>query len=83
MANTEDLKTLVDKSFNFQGPSIVLGTAKLGDEILGNTLVKAPLRMFNRHGLIAGATGTGKSKTLQNMAEKLSANGVPTLLMAT
>ena len=81
MANTEDLKTLVEKSFNFQGPSIVLGTAKLDDTILENTLVKAPLRMFNRHGLIAGATGTGKTKTLQNLAEKLSANGVPTLLM--
>jgi DNA helicase HerA-like ATPase len=81
MANTEDLKTLVEKSFNFQGLSIVLGTAKLDDTILENTLVKAPLRMFNRHGLIAGATGTGKTKTLQNLAEKLSANGVPTLLM--
>jgi DNA helicase HerA-like ATPase len=81
MANTEDLKTLVEKSFNIQGPSIVLGTAKLDDTILENILVKAPLRMFNRHGLIAGATGTGKTKTLQNLAEKLSANGVPTLLM--
>lgn len=81
MANTEELKALVEKSFNFQGPSIVLGTAKLDDTVLENTLVKAPLRMFNRHGLIAGATGTGKTKTLQNLAEKLSANGVPTLLM--
>jgi len=81
MAITEELKNIVDKSFDFEGPSIVLGTAKLDDNILENTLVKAPLRMFNRHGLIAGATGTGKTKTLQNLAEKLSANGVPTLLM--
>lgn len=79
--SAEKLKSMVDASFSFQGTSIVLGTARLGDEILEKTLVKAPLKTFNRHGLIAGATGTGKTKTLQNLAEKLSANGVPTLLM--
>ncbi len=81
MPTKEDLKTLVDTSFNFAGGSIVLGTARLGEDILENTLVKVPLKTFNRHGLIAGATGTGKTKTLQNIAEKLSENGVPTLLM--
>lgn len=81
MPTKEDLKALVADSFNFSSGSIVLGTAKLGDDILENTLVKVPLKTFNRHGLIAGATGTGKTKTLQNIAEKLSANGVPTLLM--
>ena len=81
MPTKEDLKTLVDSAFNFTGDSIVLGTAKLGEEILENTLVKIPLKTFNRHGLIAGATGTGKTKTLQNIAEKLSSHGVPTLLM--
>ncbi len=44
-------------------------------------MVSAPLRTFNRHGLIAGATGTGKTKTLQNLAERLSERGVPVLLM--
>lgn len=44
-------------------------------------MVKAPLQTFNRHGLIAGATGTGKTKTLQMITEKLSLNGVPTLVM--
>ena len=81
MSNVENLKSMVDASFQFQGTSIILGTTKLGDQILENTLVKAPLKTFNRHGLIAGATGTGKTKTLQNLAEKLSSNGVPTLLM--
>ncbi len=81
MPTKEDLKTLVDSAFNFTGDSIVLGTAKLGEEILENTLVRIPLKTFNRHGLIAGATGTGKTKTLQNIAEKLSSHGVPTLLM--
>jgi DNA helicase HerA-like ATPase len=43
--------------------------------------VRAPLKMFNRHGLIAGATGTGKTKSLQVLAEELSLAGVPVLLM--
>src|SRR5690606_38130574 len=46
-----------------------------------NTQDKAPLRMFNRHGLISGATGTGKTKTLQGIAEGLSDAGVPVLVM--
>ena len=41
--------------------------------------VRIPLAMVNRHGLVAGATGTGKTKTLQLMAEQLSAAGVPVL----
>lgn len=81
MASAEDLKKLVESSFHFAGASMPLGTAKLGDAILDHTIVSVPLKMFNRHGLIAGATGTGKTKTLQNIAEKLSLEGVPTLLM--
>ena len=42
--------------------------------------VRVPLAMLNRHGLIAGATGTGKTKTLQLIAEQLSAAGVPVVL---
>lgn len=79
--NQEKLSELVSRSFEFKGPSMVLGTARLGDEILSNTLVKVPLKTMNRHGLIAGATGTGKTKTLQIIAERLSENGVPSLLM--
>ena len=44
---------------------------------LTDTHIRIPLGMLNRHGLVAGATGTGKTKTLQLMAEQLSANGVP------
>jgi DNA helicase HerA-like ATPase len=46
-----------------------------------NLQVRAPLRTFNRHGLIAGATGTGKTKTFQVLAETLSSAGVPMLVM--
>jgi DNA helicase HerA-like ATPase len=81
MPTSEDLKALIDSSFQFQGSSMVLGTARMGETILEKALVSAPLKTFNRHGLITGATGTGKTKTLQNIAGMLSLNGVPSLLM--
>ncbi|RME08486.1 MAG: DUF853 family protein, partial [Bacteroidetes bacterium] len=71
----------ITKGYTFKGPSITLGAAMLDKEPITNLLVKVPLKTFNRHGLIAGATGTGKTKTLQIIAEQLSAAGVPSLLM--
>ena len=53
----------------------------LDGETLSNAFVKVPLKTLNRHGLIAGATGTGKTKTLQVLAENLSLKGIPVLLM--
>lgn len=53
----------------------------LDEEALTNAFVKIPLKTLNRHGLIAGATGTGKTKTLQVLAENLSEKGIPVLLM--
>jgi DNA helicase HerA-like ATPase len=58
-------------------PSIVLGSPMLNGELLTTARVQAALSMMNRHGLIAGATGTGKTKTLQLMAGQLSDAGVP------
>lgn len=71
----------INKGYTFKGSDIVLGGAVLEGEVLTDTLIKLPLRTLNRHGLIAGATGSGKTKTLQIIAEQLSANSVPVLLM--
>lgn len=71
----------ISNSYTFKGESFILGAAKLGEEVFSETFIRLPLKTFNRHGLIAGATGTGKTKTLQIIAEQLSANGVPSLVM--
>jgi len=64
-----------------KGEFIILGAAMLEGEAITNAFVKIPLKTLNRHGLIAGATGTGKTKTLQVLAENLSEKGIPVLLM--
>jgi len=71
----------INDGYATKGDSIVLGAAMLDGETLTNALVKIPLKTLNRHGLIAGATGTGKTKTLQVLAENLSEKGIPVLLM--
>ena len=71
----------MQEAYHFEGASITLGGAVLNGECQTNTLVKLPLKTLNRHGLIAGATGSGKTKTLQIIAEQLSAQSVPVLLM--
>ena len=81
MGNKEKFIESINKGYSYKGDSFLLGAAKLGDEVMAETFVRLPLRTFNRHGLIAGATGTGKTKTLQIIAEQLSANGVPSLVM--
>ena len=65
----------------FKGDSITIGAAMLDGQPITNAHVKIPLKTLNRHGLIAGATGTGKTKTLQVLAENLSEKGIPVLLM--
>jgi DNA helicase HerA-like ATPase len=58
-------------------PALVIGSPMLGEELLNEARVQVALSMMNRHGLIAGATGTGKTKTLQLLAGELSKAGVP------
>jgi uncharacterized protein len=71
----------ISTAYTFKGDSIILGAAKFKGEVLGEALIRIPLKTLNRHGLIAGATGTGKTKTLQIIIEQLSAKGVPSLVM--
>ena len=58
-------------------PSLTLGAALEGNRIYREPRIRLPLATVNRHGLIAGATGTGKTKTLQLLTEQLSAHGIP------
>src|ERR1700736_478932 len=62
------------------GKALELGTVVVGGETDPKAKVRIPLATVNRHGLVAGATGTGKTKTLQLIAEPLSAAGVPVLM---
>ncbi|MCY7329221.1 MAG: DUF853 domain-containing protein, partial [Saprospiraceae bacterium] len=81
MSKKEEFSADIQAGYTFSGASIVLGGAMLDGEALPGLQVKVPRRTLNRHGLIAGATGTGKTKTLQAIAEQLAHNGVPSLLM--
>ncbi len=77
----EEFQKAMQEGYTFSGGSLLLGAPLLNGECPANTPIRVPLRTMNRHGLIAGATGTGKTKTLQTLAEQLSLNGVPSLLM--
>jgi DNA helicase HerA-like ATPase len=79
--DAEKFKLAVQSGYQFKGESIRIGSALLNGECIAGTAISIPLRTMNRHGLIAGATGTGKTKTLQVLAEALSDASVPVLLM--
>ncbi|MEU9033532.1 helicase HerA-like domain-containing protein [Streptomyces sp. NPDC048352] len=66
--------------YAFTGPALDLGALLWDGQCLPGRQIRIPLSMLNRHGLVAGATGTGKTKTLQLIAEQLSASGVPVFL---
>jgi DNA helicase HerA-like ATPase len=81
MSKTEAFSKHINDGYSCDSEYIVLGSAILDGETIGSAQVKVPLKTLNRHGLIAGATGTGKTKTLQILSEQLSEKGVPVLLM--
>lgn len=81
MSKTTDFSTHIIDGYTCKGNFITLGGGILDGEAIANTHVKIPLKTLNRHGLIAGATGTGKTKTIQVLSEQLSLNGIPVLMM--
>jgi uncharacterized protein len=81
MADKDKFIAHINEGYSVKGDYIVLGTSILEGEPLPNTQIKLPLKTLNRHGLIAGATGTGKTKTLQILAEGFSSKSIPVFVM--
>lgn len=81
MSNKENFFAHIEKGYTTKGDFITIGAGMVDGETVNQAFVKIPLKTLNRHGLIAGATGTGKTKTLQVLAENLSDKGIPVLLM--
>ncbi len=71
----------ITSRYTFGGSSFPIGVGMEQGNVIPGTIVNIPLATMNRHGLIAGATGTGKTKTIQCMIESLSKQGVPTVIM--
>jgi hypothetical protein len=76
-AAREEFGKAIADAYTTSGAAIELGLGVLDTDVVPGAGVRFPLSMSNRHGLIAGATGTGKTRTLQVIAEQLSAAGVP------
>ena len=81
MNQQEQFITSIKDGYTSKGKSLVLGVAMLNGKAISDAAVAVPLKTLNRHGLIAGATGTGKTKTIQVLSEQLSGFGIPVLMM--
>jgi DNA helicase HerA-like ATPase len=81
MAKKDEFIQTVKAGYTFKGESVKIGAGILGGETIAEAGIYLPLKTLNRHGLIAGATGTGKTKTLQMFSEFLSDASVPVLVM--
>ena len=72
-----EIVEIVRAGYAFEGTAIEMGALLDAGAPVPSAQVRIPLAMLNRHGLVAGATGTGKTKTLQVLAEQIAAHGVP------
>ena len=81
MENKEAFLEAIKKGYTFKGDTIKIGAGMLDGEVIPEAEIFLPLSTLNRHGLIAGATGGGKTKSFQMIAEGLSDASVPCLLM--
>jgi DNA helicase HerA-like ATPase len=81
MAKKDDFIKAINDGYTFKSESLKIGAAMLDGEVIPEAGIYLPLKTLNRHGLIAGATGTGKTKTLQMISEMLSNASIPVLLM--
>jgi hypothetical protein len=75
------LTKMAEAYHQFEGDYVILGAGMLNGEAQQNAEVRIPLKTLNRHGLIAGATGTGKTVSLQVLAEQFALKGIPVVLM--
>ncbi|MBO0840110.1 MAG: DUF853 family protein, partial [Sciscionella sp.] len=78
--NASDAAKQIAAGYATEGAALHLGAVLVDGEVQGSARVQLPMATLNRHGLIAGATGSGKTKTLQLIAEQLSAAGVPVVM---
>ena len=81
MSKIEQFIAAINGGYTFKGEKVKVGVGMINGEVVNGADVYLPLKTLNRHGLIAGATGTGKTKTLQVISELLSDNSVPVVLM--
>jgi DNA helicase HerA-like ATPase len=79
--NLTEFHQVIQSGYRNKGEVIHLGAACYNGQVLADVSIDIPVSTLNRHGLIAGATGTGKTKTIQLMVEQLSDLGIPCLLM--
>jgi DNA helicase HerA-like ATPase len=81
MIDKQQFIDAIKTGYTFKSENVKIGTAMLDGQVVSGADVFLPLKTMNRHGLIAGATGTGKTKTLQMISEALSEASVPVLVM--